>query len=129
MTPRACALLSLSLLATGCIETHLYSGLPPGDPPKGYDHRWHVSYLFGLSEGSGPYDLGKLCPGGWSEITVAPDFFTSVVGIVTLYLYTPNRVTIICARPLELDPPPGVDPATPAPGSMGAPSAEATPRR
>lgn len=126
MTPRPCALLLLSLLATGCIETHLYSGLPPGDPPPGYEHRWHVSYLFGLTEGSGPYDLGKLCPGGWSEITVAPDFFTSVTGMITLYLYTPNRVTIICARSVELDTPPGVDPATPPPGSLGPPSTAAT---
>jgi len=117
---RRAALLLVALLATGCIETHLYSGLPPGDPPKGHENRWHVSYLFGLVEGSGPYDLGKLCRSGWSEITVTPDFFTSVAGLATLYLYTPNRVTIICARPIALTTPPGVDPATPPPGSLPA---------
>jgi len=99
---RATATFLFSLLATGCIETHLYSGLPPGDPPKGYENRWHVSYLFGLEEGSGPYDLDALCPSGWSEITVTPDFFTSVAGLMTFYLYTPNRVTIVCARPISL---------------------------
>jgi len=102
---RATATLLVSLLGTGCIETRLYSGLPPGDPPKGYENRWHVSYLFGLEEGSGPYDLDALCPSGWSEITVTPDFFTSVAGLMTLYLYTPNRVTIVCARPISIDRP------------------------
>ncbi len=97
--------LLLSLLGTGCIETHLYSGLPPGDPPKGYENRWHVSYLFGLEEGSGPYDLDALCPSGWSEITVTPDFFTSVAGLMTFYLYTPNRVTIVCARRISIERP------------------------
>ena len=126
MMLRAFGLLSLSLLATSCIETRLYSGLPPGDPPQGYENRWHSAYLFGLAEGSGPYDLGKLCRSGWSEITVTPDFFTSVAGIMTLYLYTPNRVTIICARPIALATPPWVDAATPPPGSLplstGAPN-------
>lgn len=102
---RAIATLLFPLLGTGCIETHLYSGLPPGDPPKGYENRWHVSYLFGLEEGSGPYDLDALCPSGWSEITVTPDFFTSVAGLATFYLYTPNRVTIVCARPITIDRP------------------------
>jgi len=93
---------ALAFASTGCIETHLYSGLPPGDPPPGYENRWHVSYLFGTTEGSRPYNLQTLCPSGWSEITVAPDLFTSIAGIMTLYLYTPNRVTIVCARPIAL---------------------------
>lgn len=117
MTRIRSALLVFALLATGCIQTHVYSGLPPGDPPKGYEDRWHVSYLFGLKEGSGPYNLDQLCPDGWSELTVTPDFFTSVAGLMTLYLYTPNRVTIVCARPIELQAPPHTDPATPPPGS------------
>jgi hypothetical protein len=80
----------------------MYSGLPPGTAPKGYEHRWHVSYLFGTTEGTKPYDLARLCPTGWSELVVAPDVFTTLAGIITLYLYTPNRVTIVCAeRPTE----------------------------
>jgi len=99
---RAWAVLSLALFGSGCVETRMYSGLPPGDPPDGYENRWHHAYLFGLAEGSGPYDLKKLCPSSWSEITVTPDFFTTIAGLATLYLYTPNRVTIVCARPIEL---------------------------
>jgi len=96
---RALAALGGSLLAlAGCAETRLYSGLPPGEPPRGYDDRWHTAYVFGLIEGGGPYDLDALCPGGWSEISVSPDFFTGIAGLLTLFVYTPNRLTIVCAR-------------------------------
>jgi hypothetical protein len=36
---------------------------------------------------------------------LAADFFTSVAQTLTLFLYTPNRLTIVCARPIELDGP------------------------
>jgi hypothetical protein len=94
------SLFALGLL--GCAETRVYSGLPPGDPPAGYENRWHSSFLFGTTDGSEPYDLGRLCPNGWSELELVPDFFTSAAGVATLFLYTPSRLTIVCARPVEL---------------------------
>jgi hypothetical protein len=102
---RALAGLLLSFTLGGCVETHLYSGLPPGHPPKGHEWRWHVSYLYGTTSGSSAYDLDRLCPDGWSEIHLAADFFTGVAQTLTLFLYTPNRLTIVCARPIELDAP------------------------
>jgi hypothetical protein len=114
---RLILVLVASLAGTGCIETHLYSGLPPGDPPKDYENRWHVSYLFGTTEGSPPYDLRALCPTGWSEIIVTPDFFTSIAGLMTLYLYTPNRVTIVCARRIALAQPASAPPPAPPDGA------------
>ncbi|HTQ02400.1 MAG TPA: hypothetical protein VMI54_01035 [Polyangiaceae bacterium] len=102
---RALALPLVATALTGCAATHLYSGLPPGDPPRGYESRWHSSYFFGTTEGRGPYDLGRLCPSGWSEIDLEPDFFTTAAEAVTLFLYTPTRLTIVCARPIELDAP------------------------
>jgi hypothetical protein len=119
---RLALLLIAALAGTGCIETHLYSGLPPGDPPRGYENRWHVSYLFGTTEGSVPYDLHRLCPSGWSEITVTPDFFTSIAGLMTLYLYTPNRVTIVCARRIALAQPPAAATPSSGPPSPGPPT-------
>lgn len=86
------------LLLTGCAETRLYSGMAPGEPPRGYDERWHPAYAFGLIDGHGQYDLDALCPHGWSEISVAPDFFTVFAGAITLFAYSPNRLTIVCAR-------------------------------
>jgi hypothetical protein len=94
------ALLALGLL--GCAETRVYSGLPPSDPPAGYEKRWHSSFLFGTTPGNRSYDLDRLCPGGWSEIELAPDLFTTLTGALTLFLYTPSRLTIVCARRVEL---------------------------
>jgi len=55
--------------------------------------------LFGLVEASGPYDLERICPEGWSEVTLQPDAFTALAGLVTLFIYSPSRVTIVCAAP------------------------------
>jgi hypothetical protein len=100
---RAATLASLFALGLfGCAETQIYSGLPPGDPSPGYERRWHSSFLFGTTTGNGTYNLGALCPSGWSQITLGPDFFTTVAGLVTLFLYTPTRLTIVCARPIQL---------------------------
>jgi hypothetical protein len=98
------ARLFAALALSGCAQTHLYSGLPPGKPAHGLNDRWHSSYLFGTTDNGRPYKLEKACPGGWSEIVVAQDTFTTILSLATLFLYTPARVTIVCARdtgPLE----------------------------
>jgi hypothetical protein len=90
-------LVVLVATAFGCAETRLYSGRPPGDIAASHDARFHDAYLFGTADGEGPYELSRICPNGWSEIRIAPDFFTAVLSIATLFLYTPNRLTIVCA--------------------------------
>ena len=87
------------LLATtsGCATTTLRSGLPPGDSPPSYTEKWHAAFLFGSIEASGPYDLDRICPTGWAEVSVEPDVFTAVAGAITLFIYSPSRVTIVCA--------------------------------
>jgi hypothetical protein len=89
--------LLLALLTAGCAHTTLRSGLPPGDSPRAYTDKWHAAFLFGLVEASGPYDLDGICPSGWSEVTLEPDPFTALAGLVTLFIYSPSRVTIVCA--------------------------------
>ncbi len=109
------ALIALATAALGCAETRVYSGRPPGDTAAGYDARFHDAYLFGTADGEEPYELSRICPNGWSEILIAPDFFTAILSAATLFLYTPNRVTIVCAG----------EPVLPAPG---APASTATPK-
>ena len=91
--------LALALSSLGCAATTLRSGMPPGDSPPDYTERWHSAFLFGLVEASGPYDLARVCPGGWSEVTVEPDPFTALAGVFTLFIYSPTRVTIVCSTP------------------------------
>lgn len=95
LTPLSALLLAANL---GCAGTHVRSGLAPGAVAPGYDERWEAAFLFGalpLRE----HDLGRLCPEGWAEIRLEADVFTGAVGVLTLFLYTPSRVTIVCAAP------------------------------
>jgi hypothetical protein len=108
---RARQLLSLLLaaLVTACFETTVRSGLPPADPAPGHHARWHHAFMFGLLEASGPYDLAELCPHGWSEIQTESDPVHGLLLLLSVGIYAPARVTVICAEP------PGPDLNTSAP--------------
>jgi len=95
---RATLIALFCLVSAACAETRLYSGQPPGDIAPGFDAHWHSAYLLGMVEGGPPYELDRICPRGWAEVHVAPDFFTNVIALATLFVYTPNRVTVICAE-------------------------------
>jgi hypothetical protein len=86
-------------LACGCAATTVYSGLPPDTSPKHFDLRWHPAFLFGTIDGAEPYDLARVCPGGWSEIILEPDPFTVLAGVLTLFIYSPTRMSVVCAAP------------------------------
>ena len=90
--------LALCLVLAGCATTTLRSGEPPGKTAAGYDERWHPGFLFGTSQSVDAYDLGQACPKGWAEIRIGADPFTILAGVVTLFVYSPSRVTVVCAR-------------------------------
>jgi hypothetical protein len=87
---------SLSLL--GCATTTVRSGEPPGKTAASFDQRWHPGFLFGTVRGEPRYDLGRACPNGWAEIRIEGDPFTFLAGAITLFIYSPSRVTVVCAR-------------------------------
>jgi hypothetical protein len=93
------AALCLALASAGCAATTVRSGRPPGNAAKGFDERWHPAFLFGTIPGSEPYDLTRICPEGWSQVTVTRDPFTLLSGLITLFIYSPSRVTIVCSVP------------------------------
>jgi hypothetical protein len=85
--------------STGCAATTVRSGLPPGNTAAGYDERWHAAFLFGVIPGRDPYDLRRICPRGWAQVTVSRDPFTLLSGLITLFIYSPSRVTVVCGAP------------------------------
>lgn len=96
---RAAALvLSLAFATLGCAATTLRSGEPPGKTAPGMDEKWHPGFLFWTIRGVERYDLGRACPHGWAEIRVEPDPFTLLAGAATLFVYSPSRLTVVCAR-------------------------------
>lgn len=88
----------LALASLGCATTTLRSGEPPGKTAAGLNEKWHAAFLFGAIRGIDRYELGQACPHGWAEIRVEPDPFTLLAGAVTLFIYSPSRVTVVCAR-------------------------------
>jgi hypothetical protein len=93
------AVVCLAIASVGCAATTIRSGRPPGNAAPGYDERWHPAFLFGTIPGADPYDLAHICPNGWSQVTVARDPFTLLSGLVTLFIYSPSRITIVCSVP------------------------------
>jgi len=111
----------LALLATwvtfgaGCAATTVHSGRPPNLSPNGYEERWHSAFLWGTVPAGSDYDIARICPDGWAQVTVARDPFTLLAGMLTAFLYSPSRVTIVCAVPGDprLPPPEGYAPNDP----------------
>lgn len=98
MRTEALRAMLLVLPLWGCATSTLRSGEPPGRTAAGLNEKWHAAFLFGTVRGIDPYDLAHACPHGWAEIRVAPDPFTILAGATTLFLYSPSRVTVVCAR-------------------------------
>ncbi|MDF3067672.1 MAG: hypothetical protein K0R38_3273 [Polyangiaceae bacterium] len=94
---RAPALIA-ALSCLSCAATTVRSGEAPGRTAAGYEERWHPGFLFGTVPGRDRYDLSRVCPNGWAEIRVEADPFTVFAGAITLFVYSPSRVTVVCAR-------------------------------
>lgn len=111
-----------TLCCAGCAATTVNSGRPPQDVAPGYEERWHSAFFWGLVPAGTPYELGAICPNGWSQVTVARDPFTLLAGMLTLFVYSPSRITIVCAMKAgpALPPPSGYAPGDPLmPASPG----------
>jgi hypothetical protein len=92
-------------LSFGCTGTSLRSGAPPGKTAAGYRKRWHGAFLFGAVRTQADYRLSQICPSGWAEVRIGPDEFTILASLLTLFVYSPSRVTIVCAAAEGAGPP------------------------
>ncbi|HEX9618818.1 MAG TPA: hypothetical protein VF989_01720 [Polyangiaceae bacterium] len=97
MTRRLVAACLVGLLLAGCFRAKVRSGLPPHRVAPSEDYAWHHGFLFGLIEASAAPDLERICASGWSEISTELDPLTAAATLVTLGLYSPQRVTVVCA--------------------------------
>ena len=80
--------------------------------------RWHHGFINGVVEVGGNYNLDRICPQGWADITTERDFFSGLVGYVTYGVYSPQTVTIRCAATeWPAYPPPHAGSPSPAPSS------------
>jgi hypothetical protein len=92
-------LLVCALALPGCYTTTVSSGRPAAKAGIEYDEKWHHGVVFGMAELSGPHNLEKICPDGWSEITTETSFLNGFVDAVTSGVYNPQNITVRCALP------------------------------
>lgn len=85
--------------SSACFTTTLRSGEPANAARLENDRRWHHGVLWGIAELSGPYDLKKLCPNGWAEITTETSFLNGLLSMLTSDIYSPQTVTVRCSGP------------------------------
>jgi hypothetical protein len=98
MRPGTLSTVVLVLASSACASSTLRSGEPPGRTAAGFDEKWHSGFLLYAVRGLDGYDLSRACPHGWAEIRVEPDPFTLLASAVTAFVYSPSRVTVVCAR-------------------------------
>jgi hypothetical protein len=68
----------------------------PGDAAFGWEGRWHHAFFLGQYERSAPIAPQRLCPQGWAELDSELDPLQTAIAIVTLGIYTPSTVSVIC---------------------------------
>ena len=72
---------------------------PSGGPGARLRGALALILLLGLDFPRGAGQFGEICPQGWSQVTVGWDPFTLLASVLTLFIYTPGRITIVCAVP------------------------------
>ncbi len=82
---------------SACYTTTVRTGAPPGATPLEAREHWHSGFVAGIADASGPYDLQRLCPGGWSEVRTETSFWNGLVQMFTSGLYNPQTTTVVCA--------------------------------
>jgi len=125
---RATVILLAALSVSGCYRTTVRSGLPPGQAAPHFENRWRSGWLLGFVESGSPSEIGvATCPDGWAQVETRGNFITGLITLMTLAVYAPHQVTIVCAAaPLGPPPPEGYTPPS-RPGSTLPPTVGAPP--
>lgn len=87
--------LALGLIASSaCFHQVVQTGRTPG--PTVVKKPWTATWLWGIVPAT-PIDVTSDCPGGIATVETKQTFMNGLVSAVTLGIYTPRDVTVICA--------------------------------
>jgi len=82
-------------LSTACYHQVVQTGRPAGTTT--IDKPWVTTWLWGLVPAA-EIDVRRECPSGLATVVTEQSFANGLVGALTLGIYTPQHVTITCAR-------------------------------
>jgi ABC-type transport system involved in cytochrome c biogenesis permease subunit len=94
MARRMAVVLSLVLSTTACFHQAIHSGLAPSTTVV--ENEFVATWLWGIVPAK-PIDVRQSCPSGVATVETEQSFVNGLVGVVTLGIYTPQRVRITCA--------------------------------
>ena len=78
----------------GCYHQVFNTGLAPSNTIV--VKAWHPTYIFGLVAAQ-PIDVRADCPGGVAIASTRMTFANGLVGGLTLGIFTPHEVKVVCA--------------------------------
>jgi TRAP-type C4-dicarboxylate transport system permease large subunit len=84
---RVMVLAAACVSQTGCYHQVFNTGLAKA---------WHPSFVFGLVAGA-PIDVRTVCPSGVAIASTRMTFANGLVGGLTLGIFTPHEVKVVCA--------------------------------
>lgn len=84
----------LCVSQAGCFHQVFSTGLPAGT--TGVTQSWHPTFIFGLVAAK-PIDVRTVCPSGVAIASTRMTFANGLVGGLTLGIFTPHEVKVVCA--------------------------------
>ena len=88
------ALAALVLATSACFHQSIQSGLPPAGTVQ--ETAFVSTWLWGIVPAK-PIDTRLTCPSGVAKVETEQSFVNGLVGVVTLGIYTPQRLLVTCA--------------------------------
>jgi hypothetical protein len=92
---------ALLLLGSGCMRTTVRTGSMPGDAAWTRNAAWHHAFFLGQLR-TRPIAPTQDCPQGWSQIDMELDPLQTAIALLTIGIYTPSTVTVVCRADEQL---------------------------
>ena len=91
---RTLGALAILLTTAACFHQSVQSGLQPSSTVV--EHQSVATWLWGIVAAE-PIDVRQQCPTGVAKVETEQSFMNGLVGVVTLGIYTPQRLRGTCA--------------------------------
>lgn len=92
----------LVLSSAACYHQIIQTGRSPSATV--IDKPWVSTWIFGLVAAD-PIDTRPLCPTGVAVVTTESSLMNTILGVLTIGIWTPQHVTITCASGTAMLPP------------------------
>ena len=85
---------AFALASSACFHQSIQSGLAPSTTVV--EKQFVATWLWGIVPAT-PIDVRQQCPSGVATVETEQSFVNGLVGVVTLGIYSPQRLRVTCA--------------------------------